>query len=104
MKSISVVVLLALLSAAAQAATEQEIKQAFEKAQKKGAVAVYEDRCGGMDSVYFPGASAAKTAVAMSALATVQLRQGADQDCPTGLQPGQSQILDLYPDGTVKAH
>src|SRR5690349_24783694 len=100
---IAAVVVLGCLSATAQAATEQEVRQAFEKAQKKGAVAVYEDRCGGMDSVYFPGGSAAKTAIAMSALAMAQEHGKDEQGCAAGLQPGQSQILELYPDGTIKA-
>lgn len=93
-------VLLAV-SAVAGAATEQEIRQAFEKAQKKGAVAVYKESCGGFDSVYFPGAGVAKTVAAMSALVALQQRAGTT-GCPAGMQPGDSRILELYPDGTVK--
>ena len=90
----------------AQAATDQEIKKAFEQAQKKGAVAVVENRCGGNSSVYFPGATKqgiAKTSAALAALAAMKVDDGND-GCAAGMRPGDSQVLELYPDGTVKAH
>ena len=99
------VFLLLAASAAAHAATEQELKQAFEKAQKKGAVAVYEQRCGGTSTMYYPSAtpaSIAKTAAALAALAASG-KGDSPADCAAGQHDGESRVLELYPDGTVKA-
>jgi hypothetical protein len=85
MRPIAALALLAAVTTA-QAATEQEIRKAFEQAQKKGAVAVMTERCGAPSSVYFPNATAegiARTAAA--------------------LREGETRMLELYPDGTVKA-
>ena len=100
-----VVATLLVAAAAAQAATDQEIRQAFEKAQKKGAVAVMTERCGAPSSVYFPNATAAslaKTAAALSALAASKEDGDDPEGCRAGMQPGETRMLELYPDGTVK--
>ena len=89
----------------AHAGTEQDVRKAFEQAQRKGAVAVMTERCGAPSSVYFPGASAkdiAKTAAALAALAASQ-KDAANDGCPAGLREGETRMLELYPDGSVKA-
>ena len=91
---------------AAHAATEAEIQRAFAQAQKKGAVAVMEERCGGTTSVYFPGAtveSMAKTSAALTALAASRKDSTDPGECSAGLHQGDARLLELYPDGTVKA-
>jgi hypothetical protein len=106
MKYATAAALLIGVVTAAHAATDAEIKKAFAQAQKKGAVAVMENRCGGNTSVYFPGGtkeSIAKTSAALAALATMKVDDGSD-GCAAGMHPGDSQVLELYPDGTVKAH
>ena len=104
--ALTVVALFFGVTISAHAATQEEIKKAFDQAQKKGAVAVYEERCGSMSSIYFEGSkpgSIAKTVAAMSALAAQYEREGSNHGCAGGLEPGQSQMLELYPDGSVKA-
>jgi hypothetical protein len=94
------------LMTTAQAATEADLKAAFAKAQKKGAVAVVEERCGGPSTVYFPGStkeSLLKTSAALAAMAATR-PQGSDPACEGGMRTGDIQVLELYPDGTVKAH
>ena len=107
MKTLSAM-LLACLTTTALAATEKEIRAAFEKAQKKGAVAVMEERCGGQTTVSFPGATAegiAKTAAALAALAAVKPNNPEPAPhCSGGLHENEVRTLDLYPDGTVKPH
>lgn len=106
MKMISGVLLLIGGITAAHAATDQEIKRAFDQAQKKGAVAVVENRCGGNSSLYFPGATKAgiaKTAAALSALGAMKI-DGDNNGCAAGMHEGDTQVLELYPDGSVKAH
>jgi len=104
MKTITAALCAILLAApaAAFAGTEQDIRQAFDSAQKKGAVAVYKETCDGFDTVYFPDGNIAKTVAAMSALVALQQQAGTTR-CPAGMQPGESRFLELYPDGTVKA-
>lgn len=96
--------LLLACAATAGAATEAEIRRAFEQAQKKGAVAVYEERCGGNNTIHFSGSTAeqiAKVSAALTAMAASRDREAAT-GCSGGLQAGESRFLDLYPDGTVK--
>jgi hypothetical protein len=107
MKTVFALLLLAI-AGAAMAVTDLELKQAFAKAQKKGAVAVYEDRCGGNSTLYFPGGTAsniARTALALSALGAARADHGDDNaGCSADLHEGDTRLLELYPDGTVKAH
>lgn len=89
------------------AATEAQIEAAFAQAQKKGAVAVVDQRCGtGFSSVYFPNAGArslAKTAAALGALAAVKADDAGPGDgCAPGMHEGDSRLLELYPDGSVR--
>jgi len=105
MRRIATLALLLAALTTAQAATEQEVRKAFEQAQKKGAVAVMTERCGAPSSVYFPNATAegiARTAAALAALAASK-KDAANDGCPAGLREGETRMLELYPDGTVKA-
>ena len=106
MRAAATAILLTAWTAAAPAATDADIKRAFAQAQKKGAVAVMQERCGSPTSVYFPGADAAsiaRTAAALSALAASKKDAEDASECSGGLHEGETRMLELYPDGTVKA-
>jgi hypothetical protein len=107
MKSFIVACVIVVATCVAEAATPQEIEKAFGQAQKKGAVAVYEERCGGNSSLHFTGSTAAQIAKTAAALAAFSAANGGGvqegSGCAGGMHPGDSRILELYPDGTVKS-
>lgn len=106
--TVSLALALGLLCDGAIAASSSEIEQAFARAQKHGAVAVYHDRCRGdgtsAGGVVFEDNSVAGLAKVLGALAA----QAAIRDqetggaCSAGMQPGQERYYEIFPDGSIK--
>lgn len=95
-----------LFSGVALAASSTELEAVFAKATKKGASAVYHDRCkaDGTSSggLVFNDNSMMGLVKAMGALATAVAIKDHGDGCSAGLLPGQERYYEIYPDGSVK--